>query len=43
MSETVIREHAQAKGFHPQTLERWLSWETSARDAAAESRARSQD
>lgn len=33
MSETVIREHAQAKGFHPQTLERWLSWETSARDA----------
>ena len=43
MSETAIREYAQAKGFHPQTLERWLSWEASDRDALLSSRARSQD
>ena len=25
MSETQIRNYAKEKGFHPQTLERWLS------------------
>ena len=33
MSETEIRVYAKDKGFHPQTLERWLSWR--AADAAA--------
>ena len=26
MSEQEIRDYATAKGFHPQTLERWLNW-----------------
>jgi hypothetical protein len=26
MAETEIRAYATSKGFHPQTLERWLSW-----------------
>jgi len=26
MSEAAIREYARTKGFHPHTLERWLSW-----------------
>ena len=33
MSEAEIRAYATSKGFHPQTLERWLSWR--AADAAA--------
>src|SRR6266576_2266998 len=32
MSEMEIREYAKDKGFHPQTLERWLSWDQPARD-----------
>ena len=27
MSEREIRDYSAAKGFHPQTLERWLSWQ----------------
>lgn len=27
MAEAEIREYARAKGFHPQTLARWLSWD----------------
>jgi hypothetical protein len=27
MSEIEIRDYSTAKGFHPQTLERWLSWQ----------------
>jgi hypothetical protein len=26
MSEREIHDYSTAKGFHPQTLERWLSW-----------------
>ena len=33
MSETQIRNYAKEKGFHPQTLERWLSWNQPDRDA----------
>jgi len=33
MSEQEIRDYATAKGFHPRTLDRWLSWQ--ADDAAA--------
>lgn len=33
MSEREIRNYSTAKGFHPQTLERWLSWQ--ADDASA--------
>jgi hypothetical protein len=33
MSETAIRQYAQSKGFHSQTLERWLGWEPAARHA----------
>jgi hypothetical protein len=36
MSESAIRNYAQAKGFRRQTLERWLAWEPSDRDALAE-------
>ena len=32
MSEMEIRQYAKDKGFHPQTLERWLGWDQSARD-----------
>ncbi|HVO91754.1 MAG TPA: hypothetical protein VMT22_02885 [Terriglobales bacterium] len=35
MSEPIIREYAQARGVHPQTLERWLSWKAPDRDALA--------
>lgn len=31
----MIREYALAKGFHAQTLERWLSWAAPDRDALA--------
>jgi hypothetical protein len=27
MTETAIRDYAKAKGFHRQTLDRWLGWE----------------
>ena len=33
MLEAQIRQYAQGRGFHPQTLERWLGWEQSDRDA----------
>ena len=36
MSESAIREHALAKGFQQQTLERWLSWSPVDRDALAD-------
>lgn len=36
MSETAIRDYAKARGFHVQTLERWLSWQSSDRAALAE-------
>jgi hypothetical protein len=36
MSETVIRDYAEEKGFHAQTLERWLSWQPPDRGALAE-------
>ena len=26
MAEAEIREYAKAKGFHPQTIARWISW-----------------
>jgi len=32
MSETEIRQYATEKGFHPQTLDRWLGWDQLARD-----------
>ena len=32
MSEIEIRQYAKGKGFHPQTLERWLRWDQFARD-----------
>lgn len=33
MSETEIRQYAENKGFHPQTLVRWLGWGPAARSA----------
>ena len=27
MTEKEIRDYSTAKGFHPQTLERWLNWQ----------------
>jgi hypothetical protein len=36
MSETEIRDYITARGFHPRTLERWLSWERADQDALAE-------
>jgi hypothetical protein len=36
MSETAIRDHAKARGFHTQTTERWLSWQPPDRTALAE-------
>ncbi len=33
MSEPEIREYANEKAFHPQTLTRWLAWEQPDRDA----------
>ena len=36
MSESAIRDYAKAKGFHPQTLERWLGWEPADQDALAD-------
>jgi hypothetical protein len=36
MSESAIRDYALGKGFHRQTLERWLDWTPADRDALAE-------
>ncbi|HMA80169.1 MAG TPA: hypothetical protein VKR81_04740 [Candidatus Binatia bacterium] len=36
MSESAIHDYAKAKGFHRQTLERWLSWKAADRDALEE-------
>jgi hypothetical protein len=33
MTEATIREYAERRGFHPQTLERWLGWEEDACNA----------
>lgn len=33
MSDQQIREYATNKGFHPQTLERWLNWHPSDKEA----------
>lgn len=33
MSETEIHQYAKGKGFHLQTLQRWLGWDQPARDA----------
>jgi hypothetical protein len=33
MSEAQIRDYARNKGLHPQTLERWLRWGQSDREA----------
>ena len=33
MTETEIRQYAQSRGFHWQTLERWLGWSLAARNA----------
>ena len=33
MSEEAIRQYASTKGFHPHTLERWLSWKRPDGDA----------
>jgi len=35
MSESEIRDYSTAKGFHPQTLERWLSWQSDDAEALA--------
>ena len=32
MSEAQIRDYAAGKGFHPQTVERWLAWKEQDRD-----------
>jgi hypothetical protein len=36
MSKMEISNYAKERGFHPKTLERWLSWEQADRDALAE-------
>ena len=36
MSESEIRAYAQGRGFHDQTLARWLGWERTDRDALGE-------
>ena len=36
MSETAIRDYAKTRGFHAQTLARWLSWQPPDRGALAE-------
>jgi hypothetical protein len=33
MLETEIRQYGESRGFHPQTLERWLGWAPAARSA----------
>lgn len=36
MSESAFRDYAESKGFHPQTLKRWLDWPAADRLALAE-------
>jgi hypothetical protein len=36
MGESAIREYASSKGFHRQTLERWLGWAETDRDGLAD-------
>ncbi|HSK30759.1 MAG TPA: hypothetical protein VLA17_12430 [Candidatus Limnocylindria bacterium] len=36
MSDTAICDYAKARGFHAQTLERWLSWQPADRAALAD-------
>ena len=36
MTENAIRDYALARGFHRQTLDRWLGWSAPDRDALAE-------
>jgi|SRR6185503_14641783 hypothetical protein len=36
MTESEIRGYATAKGFHRQTLERWLAWEAADRESLQE-------
>ena len=36
MAENAIREYANSRGFHRQTLDRWLDWQPSDQDALEE-------
>src|SRR5688572_33062106 len=36
MAESAIRDYANSKGFHRQTLDRWLGWQPSDQDALQE-------
>lgn len=36
MAERAIRDYANSKGFHRQTLDRWLAWEPADQDALEE-------
>ena len=36
MSEETIREYIETRGFHPQTVERWVRWEQADRDGLAD-------
>ena len=36
MAERAIRDYANSKGFHRQTLDRWLGWQSSDQDALVE-------
>jgi hypothetical protein len=36
MGESAIRDYASSRGFHRQTLERWLGWTEADRDALAD-------
>jgi hypothetical protein len=36
MAESAIRDYAKTRGFHRQTLDRWLGWEVSDQSALAE-------
>ena len=33
MSEEQVRRYANVRGFHPQTLQRWMGWDQPAKDA----------
>ena len=36
MAESAIRDYAKTRGFHPQTLDRWLGWQAADRDVLQE-------
>ncbi len=36
MTESAIRDYANSKGFHRQTLDRWLGWQPADQDALQE-------